>query len=296
MIRITKNIFNKNLLLCSLFAFAGIAGFYLIYRASNIFRPVSFPLDQSFSRKIVFPSLKPQDITASIRSAINESFETKFAESSPGLLWWITDDEWNIVDLSAAEITIAIPSPSLCERQECVRHKTFIALNAVLTDAFLKNGFRLNERNSSKSIDDEQFDDHILAFEKEKTNCVLLTRPEIVIEAVGSDAVMHYSVACSDAIDERSAEQLPFLKALNEPALTAIPARITDRFALVRVLGRRGGLIAIAKKINSSWQIVFKGQEAPPCSLVEKYAIPFELYQSVFSVRCYDENTGEARL
>lgn len=46
----------------------------------------------------------------------------------------------------------------------------------------------------------------------------------------------------------------------------------------------------IAAKVNGSWQLVFEGQDYPPCSLIDQYSIPQEFYKN-----CFDSSTNSPR-
>ncbi len=253
------------------------------------------------TKEPIFASDKPDSVVRAIYDAINPTSEISFSGPSDATLWWITGDGWNTLDRSAVGFTIFISFNTLCERAVCIRHPTIQEVNRVIPPIFLQNSFTQNKLNSSSSEDDETLYDYILAFEKDDTKCTLITNPEITSHGTDfNNAGIRIMLACSENINQRYREQLPFLKALyagrGQVGYEVVDIRKTvGDFALLGLGARRTGATGVFKKIDGSWQLLYVTQEQPLCSIIVKYDIPVEIYgstesQHIPSTACFDKS------
>lgn len=202
---------------------------------------------------------------------INEKYHGKVFETSKLGIWWLSPDGFNIINDDSAGIEFNIFD---CE----ANFKDITQLIGNQLDVILKQGgYMINQKNSSKSTEDDQFYDYIQAYENGATKCVFVANPDCVTS--DEELEMHYSFSfgCTDAFDTNYQQQTPFLKDLGiKDAIIRVEQRTGD-FVNLSVNDRRTGYYLIAQLINGKWQEIFSGQDVPSCKVVEKYKIPKEI-------------------
>ena len=155
-----------------------------------------------------------------------------------------------------------------------------------IIDSVLKGrGYILDKENSSRNFGDPSFYDYILAYKQDANFCVMSISP---------DYVKSYQLdfSCGDSLDREYEKQLPFLKVLNlkdKKTSAKIRSQKGDYYE-VDVSGTRGGSIAVLKKENDTYRILFIGQEAPQCSLIKKEHIPNEVLISIGDGNCFADD------
>ena len=250
------------------------------------------------SIKLASDQADKDKVVDAIYETIDATSKIHLSKSAQSGLWWITKDNWNIIAPGAAGFSIAFPVTSYCPRSAIIRYPIFHDLNATISDILLRNGFVRNKLNSSKSEDDETFYDYVLGFEKGNTRCTLETNSEISSGGTRENiewANARFDFTCSDQLDKYYAEQIPFLKGLDDRHAVIGIEKILGSFAKIQYHYRRGGLYAIMIKSEGTWIPIVKSQEAPLCSIVLKYHIPVQIYGSpgnkyTPSAACYDES------
>lgn len=205
---------------------------------------------------------------------INEKYHGKVFETNKLGIWWLSPDDFNIINDNSSGIELNIFD---CEAD----FKEITQLIDSKMDVIMKqNGFKASQKNSSLSIEDDQFYDYIQAYENGATKCVFVANPDCVTSS--DELKMHYSfsLGCTDAFDTNYQQQTPFLKDLGiKDAIIRVQKRTGD-FVNLSVNSRRTGYYIIAKLINGKWhkwQEIFSGQDVPSCAVVEKYKIPKEI-------------------
>jgi hypothetical protein len=228
------------------------------------------------SRTILIPLLEE----------MQDKVEIGFHQS--GGLWWINKDELSIFDSGAINLEIRDFNCALDLEEKSEFREKAILLGNVFDEILTKNGFIMNQRNTSKSIDDTQFYDYIRAYEKGSKKVTFTASPDC-----GGDLETehHYSftLSISDKYELKEKEQSSYLRDLDYGPDTVIFNIIqSGDFMTYEKRGRRFGTTAIAKKIEGKWTELFIKQGGPPdCVLVQKFSIPKELVSS-----CFDEKNN----
>ncbi|MFC1623494.1 hypothetical protein ACFL05_00010 [Patescibacteria group bacterium] len=145
--------------------------------------------------------------------------------------------------------------------------------------------FVLDLENSSSDFSDRSFYDYIQSYKKDSSLCVVKVNP---------DNIGYYQLnfSCGDSLDEAYEEQIPFLEALGlKDKNTVIRLKNQEgNYYEVGFSGVRGGLDAVLKKENNSYRVLYIGQEAPDCSLIEKENIPNETLSSIGKGDCFNDD------
>lgn len=221
-------------------------------------------------KSFVFDNNSPSTIINALLKNINEAdLPFQFSKQKKASLWWISNDDWNIIDKTASSI---ISSETTFDRNRAVTSTISNKLNTQISKIFLDNGFAKNFLNSSKSQTDKSFYDYILAFQKNKTNCIL---------KVNRDNGK-YSITCADNFQEAYNQQIFYLKGLNLKNAAIYDIEKNGNFAKLGISLRRTGYFSIIKIVDNKVEEVFKGQESPSCDLMEKNKVPLELYKNCF--------------
>lgn len=160
-------------------------------------------------------------------------------------------------------------------------------------EVFKKRGFDLDENNSSYDILDDRLYDYTQTYKKGDEVCTIIVNPDCSSYAGSGLTVAHtLSVSCGIYSQKLQDEQMPFLKALD----------LKDKDATVRIIKQRGdffevgfgfqrtGSVAVLKREGGSYRVLFIGQEAPSCELIEKESIPSEVLSSIGGGGCFAEN------
>ena len=218
----------------------------------------------------VFENNTPKSMIGLISKAVNDSsYPIKFLNAKKSSQWWISDDNWNIIIPDAVSISLSessykgggnSPVDPLAPLAE--------ELNNSLTKIFLSNGFVANVLNTGN------FDDYVIAFQKDETRCTIITDGDFGLQ----------TVACSDNFQQAYDSQIPYLKALNDyDSIVSVQEKIGD-FTWLNVHFRRTGHLTLVEEKNGKIKLIFSGQESPYCKLMYENNVPKEVYKT-----CYDE-------
>lgn len=236
-----------------------------------------------------FKSNNSDEIVAVLSNYLNKSGE-KFSQKIDGQ-WWISDDGWNIYD-QRAKATIMNINPCGTEN-DCKVLRTYqnyaelpkaVGLNKKVSDVFIANGFILNKKNTSKSLEDKTFYDYVLAFQKDEVRCTVTTIGDFYSLAQPDVWRIDYEVACSENFKKNYDQQLPYLKALvayskyekYKDAVVTPYAKNGD-FETISVHFRRTGESAIMKKIGDKYKVLFLTQQQPSveqCKILRENGAP----------------------
>jgi len=231
-------------------------------------------------KSIVFADNKPDTIINSLKQTLNgSSLPIKFLDEDqitsrqwfPSSEWWISDDDWNIIDKNAVSI-ISSDAFTIIHDSSDPLDSSVKKINRSLSKIFLDNGFALNIKNSSKSETDQKFYDYIIAFQKEETRCILMINKDNG----------QYVITCSDRFQEAYNEQIPYLKGLNIDNGVVYGIERIGNFATISVGLRRTGHFKIIKIDGEKMEEIFRGQEPPPCNLMTESGVPKEIYNNCF--------------
>lgn len=247
--------------------------------------------NQTIYTRLTFSAKDPD----SINKSVYDYFKNKFEVTQPtkGSLWWISEDGWNITDNTAVktDIYFKLPSGTTCQAyntpqvQPCSKVPQIMETNKILGASFISSGFTKNELNSSKSLDDVNFYDYIIAFQKNNTRCLLVTNGDGGIGDHTGDAVL--TVECSNNFQKAYQDELPYLKALtnynNNKKDAAINEETIHKYGSFITLGygfRRTGDEAVMIKAGDGYKVLFLyGQQfnQNQCSILKQYDAPQEL-------------------
>ena len=89
--------------------------------------------------------------------------------------------------------------------------------------------------------------------------------------------VWSFECASTQDINKALEDSLPFLHALGDPRGVAVTPGQKGDFAVVNVMAG-AGYFAIMKKDANQWRVVYQGQEAPSCVLMNQYGVPQSIY------------------
>lgn len=211
----------------------------------------------------------------------------------PGLVkgrsvWWISDDERNILVPTSQAVLLKIRPIKIksddFESQNKVESKK---INDRVSSIMKNIGFKINVKNSSKSIEDEEFYDYVQAFELNDIKCVATSSPDV---SKGMNEPQFYSIfefSCFDnaQLQKEYLFQSPFLKTLGYKESVIYDVQINGDKASMGVRGRRSGGRAFMYKDSEGWELITAGNGYPTCEEQEKKSIPEE-----FSFDCVDSN------
>lgn len=143
-------------------------------------------------------------------------------------------------------------------------------LNTVLS----ANDFKKDENNSYSDF--SIYD----GYAKEDVKLSFSANPECQSDS-GSNLFSYvFSVGYTKEFDKNYQEQNSFLRDLKiKDAVVRILKKKGD-FVLLAVNFDRGGNHIIAKKIDGKWQKVYQGQDRPSCDILERHAVPLEVFDA----------------
>jgi hypothetical protein len=258
---------------------------------------------KNYSAPPTFINNSPDVIIADLGSYLNKTGE-KFKQDHISQ-WWISDDGWNIENQNSKNIVMNIyPCDVKTYFTQCkaltklenersytpygyvlkyAKLPKAIELNKKVSNVFLANGFTLNKSNSSKSVDDIEFYDYILAFQNEDTRCTVITSPDLSITRE-EEMTINYEITCSDNFKKNYDQQLSYLKALveyndkyREAVVNPHPYSKEGNFENISVHFRRSGESAIMKKTGDKYKVLFLTQQQPSieqCKILRENGAP----------------------
>lgn len=237
------------------------AGVFFVYQNYQLKKQITqIPINDKF-----FPAVKAEF------QKIKEKYNGKVLETNKLGIWWIGPDGLNIINDDSSGVELNIFN---CEADFKGITKP---IGSQMDKIMKQNGFKTNQKNSSKSIEDDQFYDYIQAYENGAVKCVYVANPDC---GTGSEETpMHYTFlfGCTKAFDGNYQQQAPYLKDLRiNDAIIHVQKRIDD-FVKLSINFRRTGHYTIARLIGSKWNEIYSGQDIPSCEIVKEYKIPKEI-------------------
>jgi hypothetical protein len=231
---------------------------------------------QTSSREIDSILTKMEEILKRNDKQLNGKVEF----STEGDLWWIDTDKSNIINKLSPEIRMDF---------KCLPNATSLLeikkkIGTEVKNVFLKNGYKFNQLNSSKDLDDGQFYDYIQAYEKDNVKCTFVVDPDCSGNVDGPVTQKIY-IVCTDHYNDNYEQQAGIAKDLSvKNEVIEIRKRI-DSAAYIDVRGRRSGYYIIAKlEPNGHWKKIFAGQDIPPCKDLKENNIPKEIASNCWPV------------
>lgn len=223
-------------------------------------------------KELIFTTSEPETIINELQKYLNkEDLELVFERIERGgwHIDWTNENGYTVKDLLAPSIGAEFPwGPREYDTKKSAAKQPLVKkLLVIIPKIFLENGFAKSRENSFVTKNDYI---ERLGFYKEKTAC-MLTIVYIYKEVF---------ITCSDKIEERHAEQLPYYKRLNlSRDRTIFIYRETEEFAMLLYGDRDEMYPAIAARIddNDNWKIISVGGLFLSCSVIEKYDVPEEL-------------------
>ncbi len=208
---------------------------------------------------------------------IKNKYKSNFLEGDYFSIWWINENGLNIINDNSKGMELNIYNCELPTNLNLSFKELTKLISTEINKIMKQNGFKLNQTNSSKSINDKQFYDYIQAYEKGSVKAVLKANPDC--ETSSEKIPLHYNVSFvfTNDFDKNYKEQSPYLKDLGiKNAFIRIQKR-SKNFIKLYVQYRRTGSFIIAKEINGKWIKVYSGQEDPSCKVVKQYSIPKDI-------------------
>lgn len=226
-----------------------------------------------------FKTSSPSNIE--VLAQVKTGFAKDDIEVSDSLLgiWWISKDGYSItIDNSPAVESKYFNCAADSDERK------FWTENAIqqskVVDAIMQQaGFEVNERNSSDSLEDLQFVDHVRAYERENTKAVLVINSDCWSDDGSGNSPLYYSsfFSMTDDFDANYEAQSPYLIDLNLKDVIIHVSNVVGNWAVINVNYRRSGHYVIAEEVNGRWVERFGGQDVVPCTLRDELKIPIEL-------------------
>ena len=215
---------------------------------------------------------------------VKEKYKGEFSENSKLSVWWISEDGLNISNDNSTGIKF---NSFNCESENFLNSNSNFKemaqlIGSEIDEIMAQNGFKLNRRNSSKSIEDNQFYDYVRAYEKESVKATFTANPDC--STGSSEKRMHhtFSFGFTDEFDKNYQEQSLYLKDLGiSKAIIRVQKNVGD-FVFLNVHLRRTVYYIIAKQIDSKWKELFSGQEIISCEIIKRYEIPKEIISNCY--------------
>lgn len=154
-------------------------------------------------------------------------------------------------------------------------------------NVMLNAGFNLDSPNSSTSDSDDQFYDFVHGYSKKDTLCTLTIIPDQFGHDGNPSSRTDFEFGCSNQLEKYFKEQVPLLKVLTRPGDPTIVWRQVSAggFTAAYLHGRRWGSWAILQEVGVGNYIpLWIGVDEPPCSLIQQYNIPTQVYEN----HCYN--------
>jgi hypothetical protein len=212
-----------------------------------------------------------------------EKYKSQLQEGSNLGVWWVSEDGLNIINDNSTGVELYSFNCESNLNSNSVFKEMAQSIGSEIGKVMTQNGFKLNQRNSSKSIDDDQFYDYVQAYEKDSVKAVFTADPDC--ETSSNEIPMHYtfSFIFTNNFEANYQEQAQYLKDLNiNDAIIHVRNKVDD-FVNLSVHYRRTGHYTIAKLINGKWTELFSGQDIPSCEIVKKYSIPKGIISDCYS-------------
>lgn len=236
------------------------------------------------------PKITEDDFYLDVKSVFlnkKEKYKSQLHEGDKLSIWWISEDGLNIINDNSVGIEFYSFNCESDLHSNSVFKEVTQLIGSQIDKVMIQNGYKLNQRNSSKSIDDDQFYDYVQAYERGPVKAVFTANPDCA--TFSSEISMHYtfSFVFTDELETNYQEQAQYLKDLGINNATIHVKNKVDDFVNLNVYYRRTGHYTIAKLINGKWTELFSRQDRPSCEMVKKYSIPKDI---IFD--CYPGETN----
>ena len=218
-------------------------------------------------------------------------------------LWWNDLDGYSIFIPTDESIILAKQKIGEISELSSVPEKYFSQELEIAKQIFESQGYVLNKRNSSENKFDTRFYDYIQAYEKGDEVCVINVNSEYGSHGcknAGFDSGMCYkmSVSCSNDFVATQSLQGPFLEALELQNKETVIRIISEEkpFYQLAISGRRAGSAGVLKKEGDTYRVLFIGQEAPPCDIIDREGIPSSVLSSLGGGNCWTDTGYNRRI
>lgn len=239
-----------------------------------------------------------QLVAEEVLSAIKQKFiYGGFNPRGPeaGVMWWSDGvDERYILNNFARVLTVDLEvseAESIQYRDKSFEHPKIQRLYEITNDYFTTEAYSKNLRNSLSPQGEQTYLNYVLAFEKGNLKCTATTYSGTTTGNYGSPQekeFISFELACEDSFARAKKEQLPYLVGLKidqiENQVGIIVNKEIGDFFAITVVGRTSvsGYGVIGKWEGDKLVKIFEGQDIPPCSDMENYAVPQEIYRECY--------------
>ena len=224
-------------------------------------------------------------------------------------IWWTTEEGWGVADLYPEayklDLEITLGEAKLYDGK-ADEHPTIQKIIGLVASFFSKNGFSINPTNTYRPEPEgeEYLGPYVKTFTKGKLVCTYEGHIETISREYNDDTKeetevpgLDYAVACSDKISQLEEKSAPYARELKKYYKTVDYlgpdydwqgfivglSELGDfaKYSIGNPTGFGGGY-GLGKWEGDNFTVVYDGQDTPPCSDMEKYSVPQELY-----VECY---------
>ncbi|HEX6977508.1 MAG TPA: hypothetical protein VF185_04140 [Patescibacteria group bacterium] len=255
----------------------GLGGFYLGRR--------SLSLQKTTTLANISPTSTPTPVTLEsvnnqfLSSLLNIVSKDGFKVIEEDSMLWVSNDNWSIFVKNNE--SIGLVKPEAYQELSDVNSQTSQLVSKIAN--FLKSqGFSPNERNFSKDSNDNKFVDYIQGYQKGEDICLITVNPDKSYHADKNNEMVadpNIEISCSNSFEADYNEQIPFLVAMNKRNEAINIQKNNGMAASASVRSRRGGAYALFSKKNGFWEMIYYGQDAPSCSILQKYSFPTEIHE-----------------
>lgn len=222
----------------------------------------------------------PQSLTAfeEIKNELSKLNKIEIKKESD--FKWIKDD-YSILIPATENFYINKQNSKITEFDEIP--KIFEKEISIAEKILKERGYVFDIKNSSKNFSDHNFYDYIQSYKKGGDMCVIIVNPDNY----------QFNFSCSNSLDQKYTEQITFLEALELKGKNATIKikNQKDNYYEVGIGYARTGQTAILKKsAQNEYRVLYIGQEAPSCKLINKENIPDEVLVSIGNGSCFDDD------
>jgi|WetSurMetagenome_2_1015567.scaffolds.fasta_scaffold01305_1 hypothetical protein len=206
-------------------------------------------------------------------------------------IWWNDAIGYSFYVTSTQSFVIAASSTADANSPDDVVSKLYSKEITIAKQVFAEHGYAINTSNTIVSIPGAREDKW--GYEKGKEFCTIEVRSDY--ESYGGKFAMAYPVyiACGNTLAQAEAEQRPFLDALNYKGRGVIgDIKKFGLFYVVSTWDDPDGEMAILKKEDNGYQVLWTGYETPTCSIYDKNMVSNTILN--YFGGCY-ENSGILR-
>jgi hypothetical protein len=182
--------------------------------------------------------------------------------------YWITEDGYMVQVKNQSGIVSYLSGAG----DDPAQVKAVSELTEYSTQRLLDAGYRLDQDNSSTSTANGP----IYSVKSAYISSDGISRCALGLPVESS--VWSFECVNTQDIDKALEDSLPFLHALGDPkGVAATPGR-KGNFAVVNVMAGAGYFAIMKEDADDQWRVIYQGQEAPSCALMNQYGVPQSIY------------------